>query len=246
MKYLLLVIALGIGTATIAQFNFYTQAGGNYTSIRITRTTGIENENGGFGWQAGFGTEYHTQFGYFVYLGAGLRHESYERDSLSSFFPDTVSEYKYRPLFINFPFGIGYQFPLKNQLSLKVYGGLNTQVGLAGKVTKNNLFYGFDSVTNSSFLIRKESNTHSLKYGRASRRRYAYDLANANWGVNFGVGLNYMNSAEVNVFYHHGFNNFLPNRDAAEEINKLGFVELNVKIYFPNPYYEKRQKRTGH
>ena len=40
--------------------------------VRATRSQGIENGKGGFGWQAGFGTEYHTQYGYFLYLGIDL------------------------------------------------------------------------------------------------------------------------------------------------------------------------------
>ncbi len=243
MKYLLLVIICCTGITAMSQFNFYTQAGANVAHVGVTRTTGIEKTKDGLGWQAGFGTEYHTQFGYFVYLGAGLRYQSYERDSLSLYFQDTVTQYKYRPLFINFPFGIGYEFPLKKQLSIKLYGGLNTQVGLAGKVTKSNLFYGTDSTNDLFHLIKEESGTHDIKYGRASRRRYAYDMGNANWGINVGVGLNFMNSAQVNVFYHHGFTNFLPNRDAADEINKLSFYELNVRLYFPNKYLNERKKK---
>src|SRR6185369_17047419 len=124
---------------------------------RVTRTTGIEETKGGFGWQAGVGTDYHTVFGYFLYMGAGLRRETWERDSLSHYFQDTVYEYHYSPLFLALPFGIGYQFPLDKKLSLKVYGGLNVQVGLAGNVKKNVLFYSFDSATNTSSLTREES-----------------------------------------------------------------------------------------
>jgi len=231
----------------MAQFNFYTQAGANYTHVRITRTTGIEKTQDGAGWQAGIGTEYHTKFGYFIYLGAGLRQETYERDSLSLYFQDTVTEYHYRPLFINFPWGIGYEFPLNKQVSVKLFGGLNPQVGLAGTVTKNILFYATDSTNDFYHLIKQESGTHNLKYGRASRRTYAYDMANANWGLHVGVGLTFMNSAQVNVFYHHGFTNFLPNRDAAQEINKLSFFEINLRAYFPNDYLnERKKKRKGY
>ena len=156
MKYLLVMISLCIGFAANAQFSFYGQAGGNYTDIRVTRTTGIEETKGGFGWQLIGGMEYHTSFGYFLYLGAGLRHQTYERDSLSYYFQDTLYEYHYRPLFISFPYGIGYQFKLEKDLSLKIYGGMNTQVGLGGHVTKNVLYYNFDSATNSSHLVRED------------------------------------------------------------------------------------------
>src|SRR5580765_4214773 len=105
MKYVLLMISLFTCFAATAQFSFYGQAGGNYTDVRVTRTTGIEKTDGGFGFQLIGGTEYHTQFGYFLFLGAGLRHQVYERDSLSHYFQDTVYEYHYEPLFINFPFG---------------------------------------------------------------------------------------------------------------------------------------------
>ena len=42
---------------------------------------------------------------------------------------------------------------------------------------------------------------------------------------NIGAGIDLNNSFELNVFYHHGFTNFLPNRDAAVEINKLSFLK---------------------
>jgi hypothetical protein len=128
--------------AATAQFNmnFYTQAGGNYTTIRIPRTSGIETSNGGYGWQLGIGTEYHTSFGYFIYLGIGVRNETYNKDSLSTFTPDTVSQLKYRPLFLSVPFDIGLKVPLEKKLSLKIYAGLNIQVGVSGKVTKRNYY----------------------------------------------------------------------------------------------------------
>jgi hypothetical protein len=243
MRHLLLMVCICVFGAANAQFSFYGQAGANYTDIRITRTTGIEKDDGGFGWQMIGGLEYHTQFGYFLYMGAGLRHQAYERDSLSYYYQDTVYQYLYRPLFINFPFGIGWKFPLDKNLSLKAYGGMNMQVGLGGSVTKNVLYYSFDSATNSSSLVREESSKHGIKYGRKTNKQYAYDLANTNWDLQLGVGLTFMNSAEVAVAYHHGFTNFLPNKDQAYEINKMSFIEVNLKFYFPNAYLDERKKK---
>lgn len=234
-----------ISTAAFSQFNmnFYGQAGGNFSSVRITRTTGIEKSNGGYGWQAGIGTEYQTNFGYFLYLGAGLRHETFEKDSTSAFFPDTISQFKYAPLFLNLPFGIGYPLQLNKNVTLKLYAGLNVQVGVAGKVVRHDLFYQQDSAGGPPALIRTETNKHDLHYGRSSSKRFSYDLANSNWGINIGAGIDLMKSLEVNVFYHHGFTNFLPNRDAAKEVNKLGFFEVNARVYLPNSYINKRTKK---
>ena len=243
MKYLVLVISLCACVVAKAQFNFYGQAGGNYTDVRVTRTTGIEKTKAGFGWQLIGGTEYHTHFGYFLYLSAGLRRQAYERDSLSYYFQDTVYEYHYKPLFINFPFGIGWQFPLEKNLSLKVYGGMTMQVGLGGHVTTNVLYYAYDSASNSSSLVREESSKHGIKYGKQDKKQYSYDLANSNWTVNLGAGLNFMNSGEISVAYHHGFTNFLPNKDVAEEINKMSFIEINLKFYLPNNYLDERKKK---
>ena len=163
------------------------------------------------------------------------------------FFPDTVAKFKYTPLFINFPFGIGWQFPLEKKLSLKLYGGLNIQVGVAGKVKKHNLFYQQDSTGEKPVLIRSESSDRDLRFGRSSRKKYPYDYANSNWGVQLGTGIDFNNSFELNVFYHHGFTNFLPNKDAAVEINKLSFFEVNARIYLPNDYLsERKKKRKGY
>jgi len=116
-------------------------------------------------------------------------------------------------------------------------------VGLGGSVTKNVLYYSFDSATNSSSLVREESSKHGIKYGRKTNKQYAYDLANTNWDLQLGVGLTFMNSAEVAVAYHHGFTNFLPNKDQAYEINKMSFIEVNLKFYFPNAYLDERKKK---
>ena len=245
MKYCLLLICIVITSAATAQFDFkfFTQEGGNYTTIRIPKTTGTEKSNGDYGWQLGIGTEYHTKFGYFLYLGVGVRKEAYNKDSISDFFPDTVTQYKFKPLLASFPVGIGWQIPLQKKLSLKVYAGLNVQIGISGKVNRRDLYYMFDSVSQQTVLIRTEVSDHDMRYGRASSKKKVYDFANSNWGAHIGAGINFSNSLELNVFYHHGFTNFLPGRDAAVEINKLSFIEANAKIYFPNSFQSKKSKR---
>lgn len=248
MKYCLLLIGIFSTAVATAQFNmnFYTQAGGNYTTpIRITRTTGIETSNGGFGGQIGIGTEYHTAFGYFVYLGANLIKESYTKDSLSSYIPDTVSHFIYNPIFLNFPLGVGWQLPITKKLSLKAYGGLNVQVGVSGTVRRRISYYAYDSTQQQNVLIHTTRNEHDLRYGRLSRKRYTYDYANSNWGINIGTGINLNNSFELNVFYYHGFTNILPNRDFAVEVNKLSYFEVNARMYFPNHYFGKKKEKRS-
>jgi outer membrane protein with beta-barrel domain len=250
MRYCLLLICVWITFTATAQFNmnFYTQAGGNYTTIRIPRTTGIETSNGGYGWQLGIGTEYYTSFGYFIYLGIGVRNEVYNKDSTSAFFPDTVSKFKYKPLFLSIPFGIGLKLPLEKKLSLKIYAGLNIQVGVSGKVTKRKLYYTFDSATQQTVLTKTDVSKHDIRFGRNSDARYAYDYNNSNWGAHIGAGIELNNSFELNVFYHYGFTNFLPDRDAAVEINKLSFIEVNARIYLPDNYIgtKKKSGRNGY
>lgn len=249
MKYCLLLICVVLTLSATAQFDFkfYTQAGANYSTIRIPRTTGIETSNGGYGWQLGIGTEYHTQFGFFLYLSTAVRKENFSKDSLSAYYPDTVSKLKYSPLFISFPVGVGVQFPIDKKLSLKLYGGLDVQIGVAGKSKRHDLYYVLDSSTQQAVLARSEVNEHDLRFGRNSRKKYAYDFANSNWEIHVGTGIDFNNSFELNVFYHHGFTNVLPNRDAAVEINKLSFFEVNARIYFPNNFGRPKNKgRNGY
>ncbi len=248
MKYCLLLICIFLTAVSTAQYNinFYTQAGTNYTKVRIPKTPGIETTDGKFGWQVGFGTEYHTTFGYFVYLGAGVIKESYGKDSTSKALPDTVSHFEYHPLFINFPLGIGWQFPLAKELSLKLYVGLNMQVGVSGKASKHNLYYKYDSGRQKNILMRTDGSEHDLRFGRASTRANSYDYANTNWGAQLGAGINLKNSFELSVFYHHGFTNFLPGRDAVDEINKLSYFELDARIYLPNSYFRNKKEKEGY
>src|ERR1041385_8703387 len=120
---------------------------------------------------------------------------------------------------------------------------MDMQVGLGGHMTRNVLYYAYDSSTGSAQLVRTESTTKNIKYGKSIKKQFAYDLANTNWGLHLGVGLNFKNSAEFSVAYFHGFTNFLPEKDIAPEINKMSFLEFNVKLYFPNSYLEERKKK---
>src|ERR1044072_3351313 len=159
MKYCLLLICITLTLSVSAQFDFrfYTQGGANYSTIRIPKTTGIETSNGGYGWQLGIGTEYHTKFGHFIYLSAGGRNETFSKDSTTSHRPDTVAQFKYSPLFVTLPVGIGWQCPLTKKMDLKVYGGLDIQIGVAGKVKRRDLYYTRDSITQQPVLARSST-----------------------------------------------------------------------------------------
>ena len=243
MKYCLLLIGIFLTLAATAQLpiNFYAQAGGNYTTVRIPRTTGMETSNGGFGEQLDVGTEYHTVFGYFVYLGVGIRQESFNKDSLSLYYRDTVSQFKYTPVYVNVPVGIGWQCSLSKNIDFKLYGGLNIQIGAAGKIHKHTLYYSRDSVTQQPVLKHEETYTHNLTFGKASRKKFGYDFASTNFGGHLGAGILFNQSLELNVFYHYGFTNFLPNGAVAEEINKLSYFEINARIYIPNAYFGNKK-----
>jgi len=239
MKYLLLLLGLFITAALHAQFGFYAEGGGNYTALRATRSKGIVDGKGGYGWQAGIGTEYHTQFGYFLYLSMDLADQTFKKDSSSADGHTAVSNYTYKPLFLNFPFGIGYQFDLTQTVGFRVYGGINTQVGIGGNVTRNSS-YTFDS-TGSHTSYDK----HKIHYGRSVQvaNEFQSDVNNTVWGLTIGAGLNFSKSVEVAVFYQEGLTNILPGGDAAQEVNKLRSVSLNLKFYFPKNFYSKEIKR---
>src|ERR1700755_46936 len=129
MKYLILLLGIFMTTAIHAQFGLYVEGGGNYSALRATRSQGVVDCKGGYGWQVGFGTEYHTDFGYFLYLGLDLASQNFKKSSTKD---TVVSHNTYKPLFVNFPFGIGYQFDLSKDVGFRVYGGINTQVGVGG------------------------------------------------------------------------------------------------------------------
>ncbi|MBV9962226.1 MAG: PorT family protein [Parafilimonas sp.] len=238
MKYLILLLGLFVTTALHAQFGLYVEGGGNYSSLRDTRSQGIVNGKSGIGWQVGFGTEYHTGFGYFLYLGLDLASQNFKKDS-SSADGHVTSNYNYKPLFLNFPFGIGYQFDVTKDVGLRVYGGINTQVGIGGNVTRNSYYILDSSGTRSSY------NKHKIHYGRSIQvtNEFQSDLNNTIWGLTVGAGLNFSKSVEVTVFYQEGLNNILPGGDAAPEINKLRMVSVDLKLYFPKNFYSSKIKR---
>lgn len=245
MKYLLLAAGIFVSTFVHAQFGFYALAGANYSDIHITRGAGEINGKGGVGWQAGGGIEYHTQFGYFLYMGTEFASQQFKKDSASEGFHNVVSNYTYKPLFVNVPFGIGYQFNLAKDIGLKLYGGLNTQIGVGGKLTRNANYYIQDSVTGQPVHVRTDNDAHTINYGRSIQvqSEFRSDLANTVWGLNIGAGLKFSKSVEVTVFYQEGLTNILPGGDAAPEIDKLRSVTINVKFYFPKNFYTTKQKQ---
>ncbi|MEP6465430.1 MAG: outer membrane beta-barrel protein [Parafilimonas sp.] len=245
MRYLLLTLGVFISVALHAQFGFYAQGGGNYSMLRSTRSQGQENGKNGFGWQAGIGTEYHTQFGYFLYFGADFSSQTFKKDSTSSGFHNVVSEYTYKPLFVNFPFGIGYQFDLTKDVGLKVYGGITTQVGVGGNLKHNTNYFVPDSTSGVPVHVRSDKETHPLHYGRSIQvsDEFQSDLGNTIWGLNVGAGLNFSKCVEVAVFYQEGLTNILPGGDAKPEVNKLRSVSIDVRFYFPKNYYTSKVKR---
>ncbi|MEO8711753.1 MAG: outer membrane beta-barrel protein [Parafilimonas sp.] len=244
MKYLLVVLGIFVSSLVHAQFGFYAEGGLNYADLHVTRSAGEVTGKGGVGWQVGGGVEYHTQFGYFLYLGTQFASEQFKKDSVSQGFQSVVSNYTYKPLFVNVPFGIGYQFNLAKDIGFRVYGGLNTQVGVGGKVTRNTNFYTQDSATGQPIQVRTDNDTHKLNFGRSIQvqSEFRSDLANTVWGLNIGAGLNFSKSIEVAVIYQEGLTNILPGGDAAPEVNKLRSVTVNLKFYFPKNYYTTKQK----
>jgi hypothetical protein len=240
MRYLLLTLGVFISAALHAQFGFYVHGGGNYSMVRATRSQGIENGKGGYGWQAGFGTEYHTQDGYFFYLGVDLAGQAFKIDSTSTDGHSVVTNYKYKPLLVNFPLGIAYQFDLTKNVGLKLYGGVNTQIGVGGNISRSSNFT-LDTVTG----LRSSFDKHRIHYGRSIQvaSEFQSDLNNSIWGLNIGAGLNFSKSVEVMLMYQEGLTNILPGGDAKPEIYKLRSVSLDVKFYFPQNYYSTKEKR---
>ena len=242
MKYWLLALGIFISSAIQAQFGFYGQAGGNATKLHVTRNPGGTVEgNFGYGWQGSVGAEYNTQFGFYVFLEAGVSKQSYGKDSAGTTASRaTVSEYTYTPLFLNFPFGIGYRFPIAKQLALSVYAGVTTQTGIGGKYHRVSNVYGKDSSGNQ-ILVNTEEEKREIYFGRTVNIQsdFRSDIANAIWGLNAGVGLSFSKYFEATALFQGTFTNMLPGGDGVPEIDKLKSVNISLKYYFSRSYYNK-------
>ena len=240
MKYWLLAIGIFISTAIQAQFGFYAHGGGNYSKLRVTRNPGGElNGNGGYGWQLSLGTEYHTQFGFFLFLETGISSQRFGKDSSGSVGDITVkANYEYKPLYLNFPFGIGYQFPLSKQMALRVYGGVTSQTGIGGTIKRNSVVSQKDANGNE-VVINTEEDSHNINFGRSVQvqNEFRSDLANAMWGLTAGAGFNFSKSFEVTAVYQAVLTNILPGGDGVPEMNKLNSLNLSLKYFFSRSYY---------
>lgn len=245
MRYLLVALGLCVAFIGKTQFSFSGNAGANYSYVHITTTSGANSKfRGGIGWQLGASTEYKTGFGYFLYLGGNLAQRNYKRDS--AYNDDTVYTYNYHPVYLNIPFGIGYSFPLKKELSLKVYAGLNTQIGIGGKIRRDKTYYSNPNLDPNAdgSLITESDEYVPITFGdKVSRKGRQYNFAVGNWGINPGVGLDFMNSGEIKLSYSYSFTNFLPGKRSAAENYKLRMLELNVKINYPNKWYSIHKKK---
>lgn len=243
MKYWLLAFGIFISSAIQAQFGFYAQAGGNATNLHVSRNPGgTVDGTFGYGWQASVGTEYHTQFGFLVFIEAGISQQRYGRDSSGATASRAiVAEYAYKPMFLNFPFGIGYQFPLSKQLALRVYGGATTQIGIGGKVRRKSTIYGKDS-SGAQIVVGTEDDSHKINFGRSInlQSEFRSDIANAVWGLNAGVGLSVSQKFEVTAIFQSTLTNMLPGGDGIPEIDKLQSINIGLKYFFSRSYYHAK------
>lgn len=242
MKYWLLAFGILISSAIQAQFGFYTQGGGNVTKLHVTRNPGgVVEGNFGYGWQASVGAEYHTQFGFFAFVEAGVSQQEFGKDSAgTTSVRAVVSQYTYHPLFLNFPLGFGYEFPLSKQLALRVYAGAATQTGIGGTIHRTSTTYGKDTSGNQ-IIIHSDDTKRPINYGRSLQEsnEFRSDLANSVWCLNAGVGLNFSEHFEVTAIFQGVLTNILPGFTSVAEIDKLQVVNVNLKYYFIRKYYNK-------
>ena len=245
MRYLFLILSfLTFGTA-MAQFTFNGKVGVNGMHVRVSKTKIPDYKySNGLGWQIGANVEYQTssQLGFFLYMGAAFRHSANDRDS-SFAAVDTGNLYRYKPNFLCIPYGIGYKFPLKNpDLKLKVYVGLNPQIGVGGKIKRYQVYYNDPNINpNASKDLQKILyDTKKLTFGdKAASKQFSYDYATANWGFQTGIGLDLSKTAEIELMYTNSFTNGLPGKRRSDEIAKFSFLDLNFKIDFPNAALKK-------
>lgn len=243
MKFWLLALILFISLAANAQFGFYGQVGGNYSHLGLKDAPGIQKSKGSFGGQIGGGIEYYTQFNFFLYLGLNLTYDNFKLDSSSTGFQSIVTKADYKPFFVTIPFGAAYQFDFVKDIGLKLYGGLDVQFGVGGKVDKHTDYYVQDSATGAPVKVRESDNSHKIVFGRASNQNNIFDLANANMGINLGAGLNFNKSVEVYALYRFGFKNVLPGGESAAYQTWLSSLQLNLKIYIPRHYYHTPKEK---
>jgi hypothetical protein len=242
MKKWLIAFGIFISVSAHAQFGFYGQGGVNYSHLGIKGDETLDSK-GGFGGQIGGGIEYYTHFNYFVYVGLNLAYENFKLDSSGTGFSSVVTTANYKPLFISIPFGVAYQFDFSKNLGLKLYGGMDVQFGVGGKVDKHRTYYTQDSTTGEPIKVRESFDSHSIAYGRTSNKGTDFDLANANMGFNLGAGLNFNKSIEVYAMYRFGLKNVLPGGESATEQSWLSQLQLNFKIYLPQHYYRTAKEK---
>ncbi len=246
MKYTILAIFLLVANVSNAQFSIHAYGGPNLTDISVRKT---EQKNISYqtnaGWQVGTGVEFQTSpyIGLFVHLGTSFVHRSFFKDSIVT--DDSTISYSIRPNFIGIPFGAGYKFPLKNnRLVLKVYAGLNIQLGISGQEYKYKYYYFDPNIDpNATDELQKDLiGVRNLKFGDKSKKEFSFDYASTNWQFLVGTGLMLDNKYELMLTYNKGLTNILPGRRVTPEIQHFNLINLNFKYNFPTSIWDPKKK----
>lgn len=246
MRFLILAVFFYLSSNANAQFSLHAYAGPNLTDVNVrnTRVQNIEYQTN-VGWQIGSGVEYQTSphIGLFMHLGASFVHRSFFKDSAIA--SDTVFSYSIRPNFVGLPLGAGYKFPLKNErLTLKVYAGVNIQIGLSGQKYKYKYFYNNTIIDpNAPSGLQKDLiGVENISFGDRNRRDFTFDYASTDWQFLFGTGLMFDKKYELMLTYNKGFTNILPGRRTTPEIQQFTLVNLNFKYIFPTTIFDPKRK----
>lgn len=246
MRLLILTAFLCFASISKAQFSLHAYAGPNLTDINVrnTRVQDIKYQSN-IGWQFGSGVEYQTSphIGLFMHLGASFVHRSFFKDSTVS--GDTIFSYSVRPNFIGLPLGAGYKFPLKNdRLTLKVYAGINIQIGLSGQQYKYKYFYNNTIIDPGapSGLQKELIGVENIRFGDRNKKDFSFDYASTDWQFLLGTGLMLDNKYELMLTYNKGLTNILPGRRTTPEIQQFTLVNLNFKYILPTTIFDPKRK----
>lgn len=206
-----------------AQFTLGIKAGYNNASPHYIKSY-YDQLSGGNGWQASLYLQ-HNIHKWFVYSGAGVTANNFQRYSPNSFFNSYSSIYS--PVYLNIPAGAGYTITLPKSFAVKLYAGIYGQAGITGKV-KAITRSSCDLVPCPESFPLNITDEHHIKFKSTSG-----DLKPISGGIQTGIGLQAFKAFELQFMYNAGLLNIIPN-DYNYKIGLSSFfidARFNIKTF---------------
>lgn len=205
----LLMLSLAAGIYTTASSQLYVQGGANFANISKDNAGHTRDDNTLTTFNAGVLNRFDVAEMFAIETGVtvqgkGAKSDTYFTDSRD----DNYVKTKFNPLYIEVPVNAVVKFPLQNDMNVFLNAGPYGAIGVGGKSKWEAKFVGVSAndsknIEFSNDDITTENQQEGARWNRLKKFDYGLnfgggvDLGKVLVKVNFGLGLNKINSMET-------------------------------------------------